>query len=109
MASRQILARCILYGALGLAISVISNAIPISDGAASLAIRDPAGTGVSEYINQQELIKRVHVGLFTASLASLSAVTVTACAADIEPASKAAICVCYLPFLRKIAISNMTL
>lgn len=47
---------------------------------------------MAEYFDQQELVKRINLGLFTTILLDFEKVASTACAADIEPATKTAIC-----------------
>lgn len=94
MVSRQVYTSLALAGAVCFAIIGLVNAVPVADETASLAVRNPSGTQMGEYVNQPELIKRVNVKLFSTAMASLGAITYTACSADIEPTTKAAICVC---------------
>ncbi|KAJ5122216.1 hypothetical protein N7448_003348 [Penicillium atrosanguineum] len=58
-----------------------------------LLSESPEGTEVAEYSNQAKLVKRVNVKLFATALAALGKISYTACVADIEPTTKAAICI----------------
>ncbi|KAG9518363.1 hypothetical protein KCU93_g8420, partial [Aureobasidium melanogenum] len=72
-----------------LAISVVTvGAAPVIT--TDVQVRE-AGT-MAEYLDQQELVKRINLGLFTTILLGFEKVASTACAADIEPATKTAIC-----------------
>lgn len=95
MVSRQVFAASLLAGFFLFAIIGLNNAAPVSGEAVSLAVRNPEGTGVTGYVNQAELVKRVNVKLFATSLAALGGISYTACAAGIEPTTEAAICVRY--------------
>ncbi|KZF25421.1 hypothetical protein L228DRAFT_265890 [Xylona heveae TC161] len=76
-----------LVALLCLSIAHIAIAAPTTT---SLDIR-AAGT-VAEHFDQGELVKRVNIGLLSIILNSFEKVAETACAADIEPTTKAAIC-----------------
>lgn len=98
MVSRQVYTAGLLAGLLCFAIIDLSNAAPVFDEGTSLAVRNPYGTNVAEYVDQAELVKRVNVKLFATALGALGGISYTACAADIEPTTKAAICVRYPHF-----------
>lgn len=98
MVSRKVYTAGLLASLFCFAIIGLSNAAPVSGEATSLAVRNPDGTGVAEYVDQAELVKRVNVKLFATALGALGGISYTACAADIEPTTKAAICVGYPHF-----------
>lgn len=93
MFSYKVYTASLLAALLCFTIIGLSNAAPLNSEATALTVRSPEGTSVAEYVDQAELVKRVNVKLFATSLATLGGISYTACAADIEPTTKAAICV----------------